>query len=455
MNRLFVLLLLTICLILVPTSCVTPVDTPSEIPSSQTPTPEEPAAPPDNEEPSLPPESTTPTQDLGKLKVHFIDVGQGDSILIDLADKEILIDGGDRSPGVVSYIEKHIDGELDIMCATHPHADHIGGLISVLHEFQVDEIWHNGDSSTSQTYTEFMACVNSETSDIRLLRQGDVINVNDLTFTVLNPATLVGTTNNNSIVVSLNYGDIDFLFTADAEKEAEGAMLVSSVVPVPEVEILKVGHHGSHTACSQNFLALTSPEVAIYMAGKGNRYGHPHEETIIALSNIGAKIYGTDVHGTITVTTDGKTYDVQLEKDSEPVSPPDAAPPPTNGSPEPPPIPEETPSEVGNVEITRIFYDGLVYRVESDEYVEITNQGSEAVNLAGWVLRDISEGYPEFIFPSFILQPGGSIRVYTDEIHLEYGGFSFGYGKAVWNNAEPDTAALYNAQGQEVSRRSY
>lgn len=96
-----------------------------------------------------------------------------------------------------------------------------------------------------------------------------------------------------------------------------------------------------------------------------------------------------------------------------------------------------------------------MYRTESDEYVEIKNLGSESVDLAGWRLVDISEGYPSLTFPSYLLEPGESVRVYTNEIHPEYGGFSFGSGKAVWNNSSPDTAALYNAQGQEVSRRSY
>ncbi len=113
------------------------------------------------------------------------------------------------------------------------------------------------------------------------------------------------------------------------------------------------------------------------------------------------------------------------------------------------------PNTATNVEITKIFYDGLVPRTESDEYVEITNLGSEPVDLKGWVIKDISEGYPSLTFPSYILQPSKSVRVYTNEIHPEYGGFSFGSGKAVWNNSSPDTAVLYNAQGQEVSRKSY
>ncbi len=108
-----------------------------------------------------------------------------------------------------------------------------------------------------------------------------------------------------------------------------------------------------------------------------------------------------------------------------------------------------------DVQIECIFYDGLVYRVESDEYVRITNFGTAAQDLAGWRVVDISEGYPSLVFPPHILGPGESIRVYTNEYHPEWGGFSFGHGKAVWNNKEPDVAVLYNVHGQEVSRKSY
>ena len=129
--------------------------------------------------------------------------------------------------------------------------------------------------------------------------------------------------------------------------------------------------------------------------------------------------------------------------------------PPSTPTPTPTPTSTPTPSAASNVQITRIFYDGVVPRVESDEYVEITNLSDSPQDLGGWLLKDISEGYPSFTFPDYILEPSATIRVYTDEVHPEWGGFSFGYGKAIWNNKEPDIAALYNAQGQEVSRKSY
>ena len=242
------------------------------------------------------------------LTVHFIDVGQGDSILLDLGDTELLIDGGDKSPGVVNYISQYVDGPLEVMVATHPHADHIGGLIGVLNDFEVDEIWLNGETSTSQTYSQFMSAVNSEGADVHIARRGDTIHAGNLTFSVLSPVSLGSDTNDNSIVLSLSYGQVDFLFTGDAEQEAEASMLSAGIVP--DVDILKVGHHGSRTASSLQFLHAAKPEVAIYMAGVGNSYGHPHQETICNLREVGADIYGTDAHGTIIITTDGATYSI-------------------------------------------------------------------------------------------------------------------------------------------------
>jgi beta-lactamase superfamily II metal-dependent hydrolase len=276
--------------------------------------------------PSAPPTSppTAPVIQQGDLKVHFIDVGQGDSILIDLNDIEALIDGGDRSPGVVGYLKKYVDGPLEVMIATHPHADHIGGLVDVLAAFEVKQIWYNGENSTSKTYSDFMAAVNSENAKVSVATRGNVIEADGLSFKVLNPTSLKGTTNNNSIVLHLAYGEIDFLFEGDAEKEAEAAMLMEGIVP--DVEILKVGHHGSRTASSQDFLAVTSPEIAIYMAGVGNSYGHPHQETITALAAVGAEIYGTDIHGTIIITTDGESYSLQREIPALPRAPPVVSP---------------------------------------------------------------------------------------------------------------------------------
>ncbi len=309
------ILTITICFSLILVSCAPQSPLQEVSTSSPTANTEETTSPTTEEESTITSESTTTlAPPTGELKVHFIDVGQGDSILIDLEDTEILIDGGGKSPGVVAYLNDYVDGALEVLVATHPHADHIGGLIAVLDAFQVQQIWHNGDTSESKTYAEFMNRVQSEGAKIQIARLHNNIVAGELKLFVHHPGNLEGSTNNNSIVIHLAYGDIDFLFTGDVENEAEGQMMILSSVRLPEVEILKVGHHGSQTSSSEDFLTITSPEVAIYMAGKDNRYGHPHQETITALAQVGATAYGTDTNGTIVITTNGETYTVQLEK---------------------------------------------------------------------------------------------------------------------------------------------
>ena len=270
---------------------------------------------------------TTTDTASGLLTVHFIDVGQGDAILVDLGDTEVLIDGGDRSPGVTAYLENYVNGSLEVMIATHPHADHIGGLIEVLDDFDVEEIWLNGDTSTSKTYSDFITKVNAEGAEVYeatwrhvIVMRGlmiyvlnqlghHFIAVGGLMFYVLNPrGPLVDDINNNSIVLMMSYCDTDFLFMGDAEEEAESSMIAAGALT--DIDILKVGHHGSRSSSSQAFLNIVQPEVAIYMAGEDNTYGHPHPETIEALEDIGADVYGTDVCGTIIVTTNGTDYTI-------------------------------------------------------------------------------------------------------------------------------------------------
>ncbi len=139
--------------------------------------------------------------------------------------------------------------------------------------------------------------------------------------------------------------------------------------------------------------------------------------------------------------------------------PPTTTPAPTTQAPTTTTAPTTTPAPTvtlgSDVRIVRIFYDGKVYRTEADEYIEIKNYGSVSQNIKGWILKDISDGSPSFTFPNYILEPGKVIRVYTNEVHPEWGGFSFGYGRAVWNNKDPDTAALYDAEGKMISQKSY
>jgi beta-lactamase superfamily II metal-dependent hydrolase len=265
--------------------------------------------------PTPPPTPTLTTTEgtLPQLQVHYIDVGQGDSILLDLGTTDVLIDGGDGHTDIVPYLQQHVHGDIEVMVATHSHSDHVGGLRAVLDAFKVDQVWTNGQGEDSLTYIDFAGKVNAENADIEVARRGDTISTGSLTFKVLNPeASLPSDVNGNSIVLELDYGNVSFLFTGDAQKDSEASIIAAG--EVHHVDILKVGHHGSRTSSSEEFLNMVKPEVAIYMAGVGNIYGHPHPETISALQSVGAQIYGTDTCGTITVTTDGSSYTVTTTK---------------------------------------------------------------------------------------------------------------------------------------------
>ncbi len=251
------------------------------------------------------------------LTVHFIDVGQGDAILIQSPDGEnMLIDGGEREAGVMDYLRKNKVNSLDVLVATHPHSDHIGGLIEVLKTIPVKKALIDGQTHTSGLYEDFLDAISQSPAALHQARRGNEITVGRLTFKILNPQTsFLQGLNNNSVVLRLAYGNILFLFPGDAETEAEKSIL--SYTTDLKSTVLKVGHHGSKTASSDAFLAAVRPEVAIYMAGKDNSFGHPHQETIARFKQLNARVYGTDNYGTIIVSTDGTSYSVRNEKGAE------------------------------------------------------------------------------------------------------------------------------------------
>jgi len=181
-----------------------------------------------------------------ELRVHFIDVGNGDSILIDLGETEILIDGGPPYSGVADYLRNYVDGPLEAMVATHPHPDHIGGLVEVLEAFDVNDIWLNGDTVPQdfrfyRIFKKFTGLVNAEGAVVHAARRGRTINIGILSFLVLHPDNLVAygafqgrrsvfqTMNNNSMVLRLRYKETSFLFAADVHKECEANMLKAGV----------------------------------------------------------------------------------------------------------------------------------------------------------------------------------------------------------------------------------
>lgn len=254
---------------------------------------------------------------LSKMKVHYIDVGQAEATLLEFNDGneeyKILIDTGNwNSSNVVSYLHAHNVKDIDIIAVTHPHADHIGQLDQILNDFNVEEVWMNGETVNSQIFAASISAIEMNEVDYYEPQVDDVFDIGPVEVSILHPNTLLRSTNDNSLVLRIQYGEIVFLFTGDSERQAENEM-VSIGVNV-KAHILQVGHHGSDTSSTDNFLKAVEPEVAIYSAGTGNSYGHPNIETIDRIEAIGAHLYGTDVHGTLLVETDGKTYTVLTSK---------------------------------------------------------------------------------------------------------------------------------------------
>ena len=249
------------------------------------------------------------------IMVHFIDVGQGDSILIDTSGLDVLVDGGTRSAGdvVVEYLGDLSITKIDLMVATHMDADHIGGLIRVLSStIQVDEVLINNQTHDSGTYDDFMSFASNHTFNVA--QRGDVyILTQTVNLTVLNPIQTLefSTQNENSVVMRLQTGESSFLLMGDAEVNTEASILQSGLEV--DSDLLKVGHHGSNTATSDAFLDVVSPSIAIISAGLNNQFGHPHQETLDKLFARGITVYGTYKSGTIVATANSTTIEFPTE----------------------------------------------------------------------------------------------------------------------------------------------
>ncbi|WP_431802562.1 MBL fold metallo-hydrolase [Halobacillus andaensis] len=252
------------------------------------------------------------------LTAHFIDVGQADATLIEFEDRgqpiRILIDAGNwNGDQVINYLHSQGVEQIDIAIGTHPDADHIGQLDCVVEQFNVGEVWMSGNESTSETYERVLDAIESNGAEYVEPRAGEAFDIGPLAVNVLYPEMVTGELNQESISLKMSYGEVDFLFTGDAEADDEAKMINGNTNL--EAEILQLGHHGSSTSTSSAFLEEVKPETAIYSAGEDNQYGHPGEEVVQRVQNAGIELFGTDVHGTIKVTTNGQGYEIATSEE--------------------------------------------------------------------------------------------------------------------------------------------
>jgi len=260
-----------------------------------------------------PSEQTTSTGS-GELRVSFLDVGQGDSALIQApGGYEVLIDGGpnEAGPRVIEALHSAGVREVDLLLGTHPHEDHIGGLMDVLREVPVKQALDPGyahGTSLQRKYLELLKAKGVKTTRARRGQGYDLSGGVRLDILAPEDPLIKGTSadaNNNSIVARLTYGSTAFLFTGDMEEEERERLTQSVPHTQLRADVLKVAHHGSHNGTDPQFLQLVQPRYAVISLARGNDYGHPHREALEALEQSGAQILRTDERGTVVFTSDG------------------------------------------------------------------------------------------------------------------------------------------------------
>ncbi len=294
--------------------------------------------------------ATTPINlELSKpLKAHYIDVGQADSIFIELPNGQcLLIDAGDNNNGnqIANYIKSLDYNQLDYVVATHPHADHIGGMTTVINNIKIGKFYMTEKEHTTKTFENMIDALSANNVDVFKAKAGtDIINITGLQVSILSPVSSYGDDLNNwSAVIKVVHKNNSFLFMGDAESKVEGQL--SNI----DIDVLKVGHHGSDTSSSLSFLKKVTPSHAIISVGASNSYGHPTQSTLSNLETIGAKVYRTDLLGTILVTSDGNSITVNKNPNEAlavipaPTPEPKPNPKPTP-APTPKPKPEPTPA---------------------------------------------------------------------------------------------------------------
>ena len=246
----------------------------------------------------------------GELEVHFLDVGHGDSTVILCGDHAMMIDCGDDSQGtkLQNYLTKHGVKKLDYLVLTHPDKDHIGGAPVILTKFPIDQVFQSDYYKDNKTADKLRQTLEYARVDAITPQVGEEYQLGEAYFTILAPVGEYEESNNSSIALLLHFGDNTFLFTGDAEKEAENDMVENSTASglSLKADVYQAGHHGSKSSSKKKFLSAVSPEFAVISCDYQGEYGHPHAEVLNRLREAGIKVFRTDEQGTIVAVSDGK-----------------------------------------------------------------------------------------------------------------------------------------------------
>ena len=251
------------------------------------------------------------------FEMHFIDVGQALSVLVECDGQYMLYDGGNVDDGslVVSYLQSQGVEQLEYVFCSHAHEDHVGGLAAALAYFPAYHVYSPVTEASTKCFKDFVKYTQQQGLQVEVPAVGTTWPLGGATVTMVGPVAQYSDTNDTSIVLRIEYGSTSFLLTGDMEKTAE-TDLVNSGVNL-RADVLQVGHHGSSTSTGYLFLNSVLPEMAVISCGVNNKYGHPHEETLSILRDAGVDVYRTDLQGTITIGSDGQNYTVGTEHFAE------------------------------------------------------------------------------------------------------------------------------------------
>ena len=248
------------------------------------------------------------------LKVHYLDVGQGDSIFIELPNNEtMLIDAAEsyQSENIINYLKNLNYQKIDYVIGTHPHTDHIGGLKDIINTFEIGKIYMPKVVSTTKTYESLLMTIKDKNLKINTAKAGtSIIDIDTLKINILAPNNSTYTElNNYSVVTKITYGTTKFLFMGDAEKLSE-----NEIKEDVTADVIKIGHHGSNTSSSIDFIKKVNAKYGIISVGLNNKYNLPKEEIITNWENSGTKIYLTSINGTVRASSDGTNIKIESAK---------------------------------------------------------------------------------------------------------------------------------------------
>lgn len=252
------------------------------------------------------------------LEVHFLDVGQGDSVFIRQGEASMLIDAGENSYGqvVVDYLRQEGVSKLDYVIGTHPHSDHIGGLDHVIESFEIAKVIMPRVSHSTQTFEDVLTAISDKGLKITGPVVGQKHSLANAEYTILGPSSEeYSNLNNYSVVLKLDYGNTSFMFTGDAEKMGEKEVV--DLKKDIKVDVLKVGHHGSTTSTIDEFLKEVNPSYVIIQVGEGNSYGLPDKEILDKLEDKNIEIYRNDHHGVIKIISDGESLTIETDVNND------------------------------------------------------------------------------------------------------------------------------------------